>query len=255
MALRILWNHERSPRNAWMMQPERDQRNSEVPDKKIIICTSPRTGSNSLCHLLLSAGLGIPWEYLGEGRADTLATRWGLPLAEPQSVEFFDTLMRQRGVNDVFGLKVQWRSARRYLSDAIWRQQFGDALVIYLDREDRAAQEISLAVALATGRWFQNADAAELDLTSKKLAEYLPAARSQISDELSGWAEFFPRFGLSPMHLCMEDFVSDPVRAVEEIARRLGAEIDHENLRKHAGFVGKYVTDANLKLRLSHLVK
>lgn len=253
--VRLLWQRPRAPRNAWMMDPDQDQGGVELPARRIVICTSPRTASNTLGYLMLSAGLGMPWEYFGEGRPEILAARWGLPAVTPQSQAFVNTLMKQRSVNGVFGVKLQWSGFRQYLTHDVWSACFGDALVIYLEREDREAQAISLAVAMATGRWFQNPDAEPVQVASSDLQGYLASAKRQIDEEYLGWESYFKQSGIKPLRLSMEQFTAAPVAFVEKIAGLTGAEIDAVSLRQHAGLVGKYMTDATLKAQLSALIR
>ena len=250
---KLLWQRQRAPRNAWMMHADQDQGVAELPLRRIVICTSPRTASNSLGYLMLAAGLGMPWEYYGEGRPDVLAMRWGLPVQQPQGQAFAETLMRHRTLNGVFGLKLQWSGFQNYMTSDVWNACFADATVLYLEREDREAQAVSLAVAMATGRWFQNPDAEPVQIENDDLQAHLLEAERQITEEYQGWEAFFKTAGINPSRLTTEQFVADPVSMVEKIARLAKADFDPTSLRQHAQLAGKYQTDENLKIQLSAL--
>src|SRR5439155_16998926 len=88
-----------------LIGPDFDRHSVEPPQRTLIICSAPRTGSYELCRFLIAAGIGVPHEYFNLSYARRLAERWvlaGNPLAEIELGRYIDLLRRRRSQGGIF---------------------------------------------------------------------------------------------------------------------------------------------------------
>lgn len=228
-----------------------DQPLFEGEPKKLVICSTPRSGSYMLCRFMIHAGLGVPHEYfnplvmramaprLGLGAtADRL--RWRPPggrdrlpfgrVARAAEAAFLDryiaALMARRCQGGVFAAKVHFEQYTQVLDTAAgWRLLDGSAFV-YLYREDLLRQAISARFAFLTGRW-------SIDRTVTTPPETHPdffdaAAIDRLLETLAngdrGWRMLFARNGIRPLFVSYEQLCADPALWVQRIALHLGCD-------------------------------
>lgn len=181
-----------------------------------IICSTPRSGSHFLGHLMHQTGrFGYPLEYF---HAEHLP-RW---IDRGRSEGFADTLsfLRQRRTtpNGCFGIKVhfsQLGNVDRHIDriDLLTHFRF-----IHLRRRDALAQAVSHAKAAQTGVWISGQ-------TSAATPEYKPdlirtCLRRNLIDHAS-WLGFFATFGIDALDVFYEDVAQQPVAELQRIARFL----------------------------------
>ena len=211
-----------------------DQPACESTPKKLVICSSPRSGSFLLCRLLVNAGIGVPHEYFNFMHFDTIGRRFGIAntkqaLQVRESVpglmdRYIDILLRHRCQNGIFVAKVQFWEYKWALVNPAGRRLLHDAAFLHLYRDDLLAQAISVRFARLTGRWgFDDAvttqphpapnffDFAAIDEEIVKMA-----------NEDTGWRVFFAQHGISPLPLSYEALCRDQRGAVDQVARLLG---------------------------------
>jgi len=152
--------------------PKYDLHPFKDPTKRYVVFSSQRTGSTYLCRRLcnVKGQFGMPSEYLNPVNVNLLVPRL-LPGAgqEGKSVgggRYLKALQRARTTDDgYFGIKVQPQqllglmnrsntNALKFLS--------GFDRVVLLTRRDKLGQAISGAVAVVTGKWFNDQKDAEL---------------------------------------------------------------------------------------------
>ena len=129
-----------------------------------LICTSPRSGSTLLCHMLRACdGAGWPGSHFHE--PDVAAWRQAHALAEaaPLGAVFDAGEAAGRREEALFGLRLQRRSAPyffgtlRQVHPAVhsdrdaFEAQFGATVFIHLEREDATAQAVSFVKAEQVG--------------------------------------------------------------------------------------------------------
>ena len=92
---------------------------------RIIICSTPRTGSYLLCRAMIHAGIGIPHEYFNSLNAAIIGTRYGLGAITSDDLEtdgakrrvYIAALLEHRTVNGIFAAKIQRGQFRQYFKN------------------------------------------------------------------------------------------------------------------------------------------
>src|SRR5262252_6585095 len=139
-------HHDEIDTAAWDRPP------GGVPtSRRIVICTTPRSGSYLLCRQMIHAGLGLPHEYFRSRTVARLSQRWGV--APGDVFAYVDRLEEHRTTpNGVFAAKVQWQQQSHVPALRTRLLERAD-LIVYLYRVDRVAQAVSWHLSLATGFW------------------------------------------------------------------------------------------------------
>lgn len=218
-----------------------------MPPAAYILCTSPRSGSTLLCALLRDNGVaGHPKSYfhrpsLPEWRADL-----DLGPDAPRSAIFAEATRQGRGATDIFGLRLQRHSAPFFFdqlrdmhpdaasdTQAV-AAQFGPTRYLYLHRQDKLDQAVSLVRASQSGLWHRKADGSELERTAP--AQALRYDRAAIAQELeavtgydAAWEDWFTTEGVTPLRLDYDALSADPgatlARALTFLERPMGAPV------------------------------
>jgi len=139
-------HHDAIDLPAWD-RPRRDA----PPEHRIVVCSSPRSGSYLLCRQMINAGLGIPHEYFRARTIAPLAARFGVDPKDDAA--YIDALeARRTTANGVFAAKLQWWQLTEH---PLARERLLERadLIIFLYRRDVIAQAVSWQVSLATGYW------------------------------------------------------------------------------------------------------
>ncbi len=189
-----------------------------------IICATPRSGSNLLCEVLSSLGFaGQPGEHL-----------WDPPGAEqePLAVRWPRVLQAGTGGNGVFGLKLMGYQAdrlERELPDVVGMPgtslglllaaALADPKYVYLTRQGRLRQAISLVRAVQTGQW-RSMDAGSG--AGRYDAQAISREMGFLGQHESNWEQFFERNRVIPYRLTYEEFTGDPQRTVAALLSYLG---------------------------------
>lgn len=210
----------------WPVQfgAEYDFEDTTEPTRKYLICSTQRSGSHYVGHVLRSTGqLGCPLEYLSQKNFpiwSELSQSAGTD--EPMSYIF----SRRTGPNGVFGCKVQYTqlpNARRVLTDAELMRSYR---FIFLTRRNVLAQAVSFARATQTDSWTSSmSTTAEARYDRALIATKL----KQVVNNNARWLEFFHSFGLTFLPVEYEAFCADTAGEVRKIAEFLG--IDPATLR------------------------
>lgn len=206
-----------------------------------ILCTTQRSGSTYLCDLIAHTDvLGRPREYFVEDWLKRIASRPYLELPQGEEVGFVQYLERviekTTSPNGVFGLKIlqphlldMLRRLREYdayrtMEDAdILARVFPGVRFVWLTRRDKVRQAISLLNARQSGVW----NSSQLPPGEGHAAAVLDnagidgAMRTLIEHE-ARWQEFFAALRIEPLTLVYEDFVRDPLPAVQRLAAYVG---------------------------------
>ena len=218
------------------------------PFDAYLICTSPRSGSTLLCSLLRATGIaGEPDSWFhGAGVADW-AHELGLA-PEPGEGEaallrrvFEAALAAGRGGTDMFGLRLQQGSLAYFMRKlaelypgaegdrARLEAAFGRTAFIYLKREDKVAQAVSLVKAEQSGLWHMAPDGSELERLAPPAEpfydrEAIAAAVAEFEAGERAWEAWFAREGVAPMRLDYDALAGDPGAVLAGVLDRLGLE-------------------------------
>jgi LPS sulfotransferase NodH len=206
-----------------------------VTAARYLICSVQRAGSWLLCHALEDTGvLGVPAEYFHRGDERFWRDRWGAATGEA-----FLQALRARPVtaNGVWGSKMMWN----YFADALDRLRgwprlgvpldaadpdvlaaaFPGLRYVWLRREDKLRQAISLWRAGATGQ-YALAD-------GEQPAPPPPFDRDAIArlvrwaeEGEAGWRGWFAAHSIAPFEIVYEDMTPRLTEVAGDLAAFLG---------------------------------
>lgn len=223
-----------------------------VMPTKIIICSSPRSGSWMLCRYMLQNGLGVPAEYFNRLHLPGLAARFGVRRVEdldwltpgrirrwvtrrfgrdPRSefmTSYVAALFARRTVNDVFAAKVQWLQYLDVLDNPAGRRLLRDARCIYLYRKDIVDQAISLHISTLTGRWGPGDEITSVPAGEPNYLDTVAIAEHvrRLAEEELGWQHWFAANRVSCLNISYEEFIRDTDHYMKEIALFCGLSSD-----------------------------
>jgi LPS sulfotransferase NodH/glycosyltransferase involved in cell wall biosynthesis len=216
-------------------------------DRKLILCSNPRTGSWLLCRAMIHHGLGIPHEYFNARHIGIIGQRYGIDGLEDGTQlggnsnarrAYLDTLLTRRTVNGIFSAKIHWGQYASYLENPEGAELFEDAHFVHLYREDTLDQAISFHIALETGRW-------ELDGTvgTEPTATQRFFDADLIANHIKGlahadeqWRRFFSRNHIEPFSISYEGMRQDVSSVVRAIAGHFGLAVsDDSNYAEDGG--------------------
>jgi LPS sulfotransferase NodH len=226
--------------------------------KKILICSTPRSGSYLLCRQMINAGLGVPHEYFNpivmaqmaprlglepqirgltwrpRGRRDRLLLRRRRDAAAERAFlrPYLAFLLRRRCQGGIFAAKVHYRDYLRTLDNPLGDELLADTLFIQLYREDLLKQAVSEHFGQLTGQWGidDSVTTAPADNPNFLDPAAVDRALNDLADQDRGWRVFFARRGVIPLTISYERLCVDPFSFLETIARRIG--IPPEALRR-----------------------
>ncbi len=211
-----------------------------------LICTSPRSGSTLLCHLLSDTGVcGDPESYFHEPSVASWRAFLGLPVGDEAQDRaalaevFCAARVRAANGTPLAGVRLQRHSFDFFLQQLTHlypghksdldrlRAAFGRVLFIYLRRDNKLDQAISLIKASQTGLWHMAPDGTEIERLSPpeepqydagQIAQQLAALRQAERD----WEAWFTQERITPLRLRYEALADDPGRVLAGILTRLG---------------------------------
>ena len=206
---------------------------------RIIVCSTPRTGSYLLCRAMIHAGIGIPHEYFNSVNAAIIGTRYGLGTITSDDLEtdgpkrraYIAALLENRTVNGIFAAKIQRGQFRQYFKNYHGIELFKGALFIYIYREDLVAQAVSLHMSLLTGRWGVNDAVTTRPAINPNFFDN--RLITEVMDELaiqdSEWRLFFAKHGIRPLFFSYEGIKDDLSGALRKIVKSFRLDVPSEN--------------------------
>jgi len=214
--------------------------------RSYIICTSPRSGSTLLCRLLAATGrAGNPDSHFHTPSLAGWLVDYGLTRADYASdrdataAVFAAAKAEGEADTGVFGLRMQRPSFAFFMQQAAMlfpeattdaariRAAFGETLYVYLSRQDKLDQAISMVKAEQTGLWHRAADGSELE----RLAPPGPPAYDarRIEEKMATlealdaeWPLWFTQQGIRPLTLPHECLSANPQAALGQVLAALG---------------------------------
>ncbi|GAB4207949.1 MAG: hypothetical protein OHK0022_36840 [Roseiflexaceae bacterium] len=176
-----------------------------------------RSGSNLLCDYLALNGLGLPTEYFQWPLGVTNRQWYDLLGVEPDDLlGFLDALVRERSQNQIFGAKLTWDHKNALLEEAsalLGRPcEIHDLLPgtrwIYLEREDRISQAISLWRATKTNDWGGSSSPETPPPEYDFFGIFTHLFSLLVEDHM--WRDYFARHRIEPLQISYESFSADP---------------------------------------------
>ncbi|WP_290522737.1 Stf0 family sulfotransferase [Alcanivorax sp.] len=184
--------------------------------RQYVICSTPRSGSHYLGHLLYSTGkFGYPLEYFNPVNIPFWQDRAG-------KKNHIDYILRKRtSPNGCFGIKLHWSQLElfcRFL-DQKSGLDLSDFSFVFLTREDKLSQAVSAARAQQSGAYISDVEErGKLKYNRKLIQKKLSRT---INDEAS-WRYFFALNDIGFLDLKFEDVCRSPDEAVMKIAKHVG---------------------------------
>jgi LPS sulfotransferase NodH len=225
------------------------------PAHQYLIASSQRSGSYLLSYLLRETGqLGFPLEYLHPEHAPMWRQRFDVGSMNEVILKLFEW---RTSPNGWFGIKAHW-------PHYVWARKQGvdDVLrlgrFIRMERKDRLAQAVSLALARKTGAWVslqQNGAAPPYDSAA------IAGALDTLDRHSRAWDEWARSNGIEPIHILYEDLVADPLGVVNRVLDEFGLdqvdELPPVPLKKQASAVnGEWIRRYNTRTeRLKRVLK
>jgi LPS sulfotransferase NodH len=192
--------------------------------KSYIVASSYRSGSSFLCTALWETGLlGAPWEYVNtDHELHNLKARFNVS-------EFADylpkLLARRTSRNGVFGMKAHFHHFRAALDEyPRLLEDLNPVTFIYINRRDKLAQAVSMAIARQTKSWIslQRARGSEPEYDKDYICDALETAERQTR----AWQNWFKRRNIVPFVVDYEDVIADKAGVVRSIVELLGVQDD-----------------------------
>ncbi len=220
--------------------------------RRYLIASTPRSGSTLLAEGLMTAGLGVPMEYLDLGASlPILARRWGTS----DLTEYLGQVERLRSRQGVLGVKVHWhqvvylantvlgraRSAELSYADArrVLEHLIPDARYVWIGRRDLDRQTVSHFVALGTGQWSDTGDGGEPPPPPPYDFGKLEEIRSYLATCEQAWSRYFAVNRIEPLRVDYEDLAGDYAATLAEVVAYLGGSMQEPppppRLRKQSG--------------------
>lgn len=192
---------------------------------RILICSTPRSGSYLLCRQMINAGLGLPTEYLRPVTRTALSRRWSIPPGDDAA--YFDEVeARRTGANGVFAAKVQWGQFERHPG---LRERWLDRadLVVFLYRHDLVAQAVSWQLSLATGLWsFDDTRGPTMPGVTLEPSELTLRLAATLREHNRAWNAQIVASRRPALALRYETYVGAQSGLLQQLARRIGLRDD-----------------------------
>src|ERR1700736_246958 len=174
------------------MTDERLDFNDAAPLRKAyLVASSYRCGSTYFCWLLWKTGaLGAPSEVLNS-TTKQLQTMMGRFKAYSPSDYIAKLLAHRTSKNGVFGMKVHFPHFEAFLKQyPALLEALSPMTYIYIHREDKVAQAVSMAKALQTNQW-----SSRMENGSKPPLRYdrvlIAKSMKEIELQDAGWLQWF----------------------------------------------------------------
>ncbi|WP_407662523.1 Stf0 family sulfotransferase [Mycolicibacterium palauense] len=197
------------------------------PTRRLIICSTPRSGSYLLARQLIRAGIGVPHEYVNQINSDVIAARVsnGAPAPRPMDLtDYVSWVEKHRTTpNGVFAVKLHWLHLEQNPKLVqLWLTQ-PDAVCILLYRRRLLSQAVSFQTSQRTGIWDISGNVSTRPRRLPGLSNQRET--DQVAHKLvmwNGlWRILFEANGIDAIDLAYEDVVADQAGAVARIARAM----------------------------------
>jgi len=223
-----------------------------APERTIVICTHPRSGSTLLGEALYFAqDLGCPLEYFHRGFRPGLERQWGVS----GIAEFARAVHEKRtGPNGTLAIKLFWRDIEDLLHE-MQPDEFGasgspapstylliqeliaplmpNPIFVYLKRCDEVRQAVSSVTAAQSGRWRlipgveEKAALQEPAYSSDRIAGQIGFSR-YCHDH---WIRFFEAARITPFRLTYEEIDRDYRGSMGSLFSFLGSNSEVPEMR------------------------
>jgi len=182
----------------------------------ILVCTSPRSGSNHLAGLMASAGLGNPLEWFGGRRLLELP---GYP-RDPRA-QLLHALTEGRSSTGVYAIKLFASQFTQLAKKVNLPASLPNLSYVRLTRDDLLGQAISWARARQT-REFRSTEMSHIQPRYDGVA--IAESLEKLLTENAAWDGWFAKNGLSFLSLTYEQVQRDPAGSLAKLASLVDVE-------------------------------
>jgi trehalose 2-sulfotransferase len=193
------------------------------PGIRYLIATTQRSGSNLLALALWrTGGFGAPLEYIRAPTVSVLRKRF----QTSGHVDYWRALETKRtSTNGVFGFKAfasHVKECARSMPE-LFDVCLGIDRFVYLTREDKEAQAISLARASQTDVWVLTAGGNAKGAYDRAL---IAGCRRFIERQEAAWMRHFERVKSTPVIITYESLANDSTLTARRVAEALGVDLE-----------------------------
>ncbi len=212
-----------------MSDPRLDFAHATPLRKSYIIASSPRSGSTFLSRSLALTGLmGAPSEVLNPGY-DLRFLKNRFRATSP--ADYIAKVVAHRtSRNGVFGMKVHFQNFEVFLAEyPPLLDVLAPVTFIYLTREDKVAQGVSMARALLTDQWSSRVKRGERPPLQYD-RELIENCLKEVALQDAGWRQWFEKHNVARFELTYENLIADPAATIASILELLGVQDDEPDL-------------------------
>jgi LPS sulfotransferase NodH len=225
-----------------------------LPHASVLIATLPRSGSWLLAEGLERSGVcGHPREYFRADYQPRYTRAWGL-FAGISPLEYVNAVL-QAGTtsNGVFAAKFHWGQLSHLVGQLAGRENadpsseierinaaFPNPRWVYLFRQDKSRQAVSLRRAVKSDVWWRLDDSVERNVPYDEgdLAE-TRKLESALTEHEASWQAFFQSSAIEPLVIDYEDLTRQYERTLRWLLGALGLPVPRAvpapRLRKQSG--------------------
>jgi LPS sulfotransferase NodH len=194
---------------------------SATPMRSIVLATDQRTGSEWLCSLMANTRrLGTPCEYLNAPWMQLFVQ--GYPTSVETQIKIAHTVGTSS--NGVFAMKLHPWHFDLLAGKVPFAVAFPSPVFVYLYREDRLGQALSLVRASQTGSYHAFTDV-KVDPVYDTAA--IMATLRSLTANQARWECYFARNNISPLRISYEKLVESPIEQLRAIAGFAMVELDN----------------------------
>lgn len=195
------------------------------PDKSVLFCATPRSGSTFICNTLANTGLvGTPDEWLHAERIQERRIAYASKLGKnaPDLQVLKKIVGAEKGENNVFGIKIMWPQYAEFAAkasaadnppknspDNFLKSHFPNPKIIFICRQNELRQAISWTRALKTGVWHSIPN-----LTAPRLATFdfpfISKIIQRIQQQNQSWEQMFQDYAIPYKTVMYENFRKSP---------------------------------------------
>jgi trehalose 2-sulfotransferase len=194
--------------------------------KAYVIAATYRSGSTYLCTLLWKSGvLGAPFEYFNyEYEMRLLQARFNARTPG----EYVRALVEHRtSPNGIFGVKLQYAHfkafVRRY-PDLL--KDLAPVRFLYIERQDKVAQAVSLAKALQSRAWFSVTEDREAQMPLFYSYDFIATCLNRLQNDCDRWRQWFRENGIDPVTMYYEELCARGKEVTSQVVQFLEVEKD-----------------------------
>ena len=196
--------------------------------KSYIVASSYRSGSQYLCWRLWQTGLlGAPSEVLNPtSELRVLMNRFK---ASSPTDYIAKLLARRTSRNGVFGMKAHFHHFEAFLKEyPALLEVLSPTTYIYISRQDRIAQAVSMAKALQTDAWTSRMEEGPKPVLVYD-REMIAHCLVDIERQDLTWRRWFETHNVTPFQVTYDDLTADAAGVVRSIVEFLGVQNDERD--------------------------